>query len=365
MGDIGGDAAYATEWLETDARRVPQLEKHSGGRQTMKGGISAQEARGQYNFLLATAAQRWPPVEGVETRDETIDGKFSVRIYTPAAASSQKLPVALWYHGGGWISGDLASEDPLCRRVAASAPCIVVSVDYRLCPEHPMPTPIDDAVTAFNWAYGQAEKLNGDQSKVICIGGSAGGGIAFATVNALIKAGQKDKVQGVVAFNPIAAHPQGVPAGFESMYTAWEENAEVPFITKYSLELAFGKQFLHLLLNDILSGRLCIAFHANPLTMKPPESAGISASTGAAPDLLGTQFSTHASFPPTHLITCGRDVTRDDALIFEAQLQKAGVRVTRDHFEEYPHYFFVFPMLKAASEFIGKLTGGVNGVLGA
>jgi len=86
----------------------------------------------------------------VKTRDESADG-VAVRIYTPEAAAGKKLPVGVYYHGGAYLLGNLDTEDAWCRYFAKNTPCIIVSADYRLAPEHKHPAMLDDGLTAYKW----------------------------------------------------------------------------------------------------------------------------------------------------------------------------------------------------------------------
>ena len=90
-----------------------------------------------------------PPDMSVSTVDEDADG-VPVRIYTPDARHG-KLPLGVYYHGGGYCVGDLNSEDAWCRYIAKSVPCIIVSVDYRLAPKYKMPVMLNDSIKAWNW----------------------------------------------------------------------------------------------------------------------------------------------------------------------------------------------------------------------
>ena len=83
--------------------------------------------------------------------NEKIDDHVNVRVYKPKIPRHSKLPVGIFIHGGGWICGDLESEDPQCRIIARDAPCVLVSVEYRLAPQHKMPIQIDDCLAAFEW----------------------------------------------------------------------------------------------------------------------------------------------------------------------------------------------------------------------
>lgn len=83
--------------------------------------------------------------------DEQILPEVKVRIYTPPGSDNKKLPLVVFAHGGGWISGNLDTEDHLCRTVCAEVPSIIVSVDYRIHPFAKFPTPIDDCYVAYQW----------------------------------------------------------------------------------------------------------------------------------------------------------------------------------------------------------------------
>lgn len=91
-----------------------------------------------------------PPDLTVKTRDTSGNG-VPVRIYTPEGAEGKSLPVGVYYHGGGYVLGNLDSEDALCRYIAKHTPCIIVSTDYRLAPEHKIPAILEDSVSAFKW----------------------------------------------------------------------------------------------------------------------------------------------------------------------------------------------------------------------
>ena len=101
-----------------------------------------------------------------------------VRIYWPPIAQHDNLPVVVFYHGGGWSIGDLDTHDPVARAHAVGAEAIVVSVDYRLAPEHPYPQGIDDSWAALRWVGEHAAELGGDPARIAVAGDSAGGNIS-------------------------------------------------------------------------------------------------------------------------------------------------------------------------------------------
>src|SRR5262245_463144 len=120
-----------------------------------------------------------PEVARVE--DRLIPGPgvdIPVRIYTPAG--SGPFPILVWFHGGGWVVGDLEAAAPTARHLAVGAKCVVISVDYRLAPETKFPGAADDSYAATVWAVQQAMRFNGDPTKIAVGGDSAGGNLAAA-----------------------------------------------------------------------------------------------------------------------------------------------------------------------------------------
>jgi acetyl esterase len=135
------------------------------------------------------------PAEVASVRDLTIPGPagpIPARLYrgigTQAAA---KLPCLVYYHGGGWVIGDIESHDVICRRLANDANCAVLSVDYRLAPEHKFPAAYEDCVAAMRFAVDHSEQLGVDPGKVAVGGDSAGGNLAAAAAIAARDAGVK------------------------------------------------------------------------------------------------------------------------------------------------------------------------------
>jgi acetyl esterase len=96
----------------------------------------------------------------------------------PAGSERQALPVVVFFHGGGWVLGSIASHDALCRRLCNSSGCLVMSVDYRLAPEHKFPAAVDDCFAATEWVAAHASELGGDSRRLAVGGDSAGGNLA-------------------------------------------------------------------------------------------------------------------------------------------------------------------------------------------
>ena len=128
-----------------------------------------------------------PRVRGVSVHTVR-DGKLSVRIYRPTGPARSR-PGLLWVHGGGLVVGSARQDDGLCARTAAALDAIVVSVDYRLAPEHPYPAAIDDTYVAWKWLLTHANELGIDVKRVAIGGESAGGGLAANLVHRVHDAG--------------------------------------------------------------------------------------------------------------------------------------------------------------------------------
>jgi acetyl esterase len=140
------------------------------------GTVPAPQAR---EAFAARPRPQGSPVARVE--DRTIPGPagdIPVRLYYPS--DQTPLPVLVWYHGGGWVLGTLDQSDHVCRELANTAGCVVVSVDYRLAPEHKFPAGVDDCEAAYYWALDNAASFGGDPRRVAVGGDSAGGNLAAA-----------------------------------------------------------------------------------------------------------------------------------------------------------------------------------------
>ena len=107
-------------------------------------------------------------------------GEIRFRRYVPLVAADGKLPTLVYYHGGGFVIGNIETHDSTCRRLANKSHCQVISIDYRLSPEHPFPAAVEDALAAFSWAAGQASELGADAARIAVAGDSAGGNLAAA-----------------------------------------------------------------------------------------------------------------------------------------------------------------------------------------
>lgn len=145
--------------------------------------LSAEQVREMMSLAPAPKGVEVPPVGKVEERQITVDGgEITVRIYTPEGQGP--FPLFVYYHGGGWVIGNLDTSDAGCRLLAEKTQRVVVSVDYRLAPEYRFPIPVEDSYTALCWVHDHATELNGIADQIVVGGDSAGGNLA--TVMAIL-----------------------------------------------------------------------------------------------------------------------------------------------------------------------------------
>jgi acetyl esterase len=240
-----------------------------------------------------------PEVARVE--DRLIPGPgvdIPVRIYTPAG--SGPFPILVWFHGGGWVVGDLETADPTARHLAVGANCVVISVDYRLAPETKFPGAADDCYAATVWSAQQATRLNGDPSKIAVGGDSAGGNLA-----AVVALMARDRGGLSLAFQllvyPVTARDFDMPS--------YRQNAE-----GYGLTLDAMRWYWDLYLQH------------------PDDASNPYAAPLVAQNLKG--------LPPALVITAECDPLRDEGEAFAKRLEAAGVPTTYSRYDGMIHGFF-------------------------
>jgi acetyl esterase len=254
--------------------------------------MSPDEARAMYRTMSAAM----PAPDGVNVEDMTA-GDIPVRVYRVSEEKGQ--PVIVFFHGGGWVIGDLETHDGPCRQLAIAANCTVVAVDYRLAPEHPFPASIDDCYNATQWVADNAESLGVDSDRISVAGDSAGGNLSASVC---IKARDEDGPS--ICFQLLI-----YPVTDARMNTAsYEANGDGYLLTKDSMEW-FWNHYIreeHIL---------------NPL-----------ASPLVAADLSG--------LPPACVITAEFDPLRDEGEAYGEALRQAGVSTEIVRFDGMIHGFF-------------------------
>jgi len=139
----------------------------------------AQQLRRDYRAMIP-AAGKPDAVGSIENFSIELTSGYSMpaRLYQPSGKHQQPLPILLFIHGGGWVSGDLDTHDVLARALSNGVNAIVLAIEYRLAPEHPAPAGIEDCYSALQWLDDNATGLNGDKQRIVIVGDSAGGNLA-------------------------------------------------------------------------------------------------------------------------------------------------------------------------------------------
>ena len=155
--------------------------------------LDPETARAQMRAMRAALKQQQPPMASVEDRAAVgPHGAIPVRVYRPhAVAEDRTAPVVMFFHGGGWVVGDLETHDGFCRHLANAAEAVVVAVDYRLAPEHKFPAAADDCIAATQWVAARAAELGVDAGRLAVAGDSAGGNLATVVALACAASGPK------------------------------------------------------------------------------------------------------------------------------------------------------------------------------
>jgi acetyl esterase len=259
-------------------------------------------ARAQLAMLCTMGGRSTATLADVSNR--TIDGpagQIPVRIYRPVGDGP--FGVLCFFHGGGFVLGDLNTHDGVCRQLAADANCLVIAVDYRLAPEHPFPAAVEDCDAAFRWVAANAAELGGDPDR-LAVGGESAGGNLSAVIAQRMRDTGGPALRAQLLVYP-ACRVTGEPTA--SMLA----NGEGYFLTTADMEW-----FLGCYLTD--------AAHAATTDVSP----------ALAEDLSG--------LPSALVITAEFDPLCDDGEAYATALQKAGVDVTTTRYDGAIHGFWNF-----------------------
>jgi acetyl esterase len=173
--------------------------------------LPIEEVRASFRALWSPS-MTGAPVEVASVEDRTLDtdaGAVRVRVFTPEADGP--VPIMMYFHGGGYVKGGLDETGAFCRRLAKTAGNVVVSVDYRLAPEHPFPAALDDAYNSSLWAYENAEALGGTKESFSMCGESAGGNLA-AVVCLLARSDENIEISYQVLLQPVVDFTLSFPS---------------------------------------------------------------------------------------------------------------------------------------------------------
>ena len=281
--------------------------------------MSPAAARKFYDKAGEVARGEPPEPDNVE--DITLpspSGELTIRCYRPSAQTGH--PILVFFHGGGYTIGSLDSHDAVCRHLCVEADCLVVSVNYRLAPEHKFPAATEDAYVATCWIAEHGDELGGDPTRLAVAGDSAGGNLSAVTC--------------------LKARETGFPEiCYQVLIYPGTDMTE-----SFSSHREFGEGYL-------LTSSLISWFHHNylPVDVDPKDWRG---SPLHAAD--------HSNLPPAHVITAGYDPLQDEGKAYAEKLQTAGVPVSYTHYEGMLHGFitqpgFIEKSREALSECANKL----------
>jgi acetyl esterase len=263
--------------------------------------LTAQYLRDAYRNMAPAPA---PPASStLACEDRTIPGpagQIKVRVYRPSAG--KELPLMVYFHGGGWVTGDLDRHDPLCRELTERIGCLTVSVDYRLAPENKFPAGLEDCYAAVKWAAANAVSLGTDPRR-LAVGGDSSGGNLAAAVSLMARDRSGPHIICQTLLYPVMDSSLDTPSQ--------KQLAEGYFLTRARMQW-YWKQYL-----------ASEADRANPY-----------ASLAHAANL--------KSLPPAIVITAEFDPLRDEGAAYAKALEQAGVKATYRCYEGTIHGFISF-----------------------
>jgi acetyl esterase len=232
------------------------------------------------------------------------DGEIGLRIYTPMNAAEGLLPGLVFFHGGGFVLGDLDTHDGLCRALCNESGCRVISVDYRLAPEHPFPAGVEDSYAATRWVADNAASLGIDAAR-LAVGGDSAGGTLATVVAQIARQGDGPRLVFQLLIYPVAQ------LGSDSETVSMREKARGYFLERESMDW-----FTRCYAPD--------SKHRGDPRLSPL----------ACTDLSG--------LPPAYVVTAGFDPLHDEGRDYAEALDRAGVPVTYVDYPGMIHGFFSF-----------------------
>ena len=285
--------------LDAEARMILDLMKQSGRPELQT--LSAKEGRAQADVLSERAEADAPDVARVE--DGALPGPagaIAYRRYWPLGSSAATLPTLIYYHGGGFVIGNLETHDSTCRRIANKSGCQVIAIDYRLAPEHPFPAPVDDAIAAFRHIRDHAATFATAAGTLAVGGDSAGGNLAAVVCQAM-----RDAKQPGPSFQMLI-YPATDSVNANA---SRRDNSEGYFLTEKLMAWFFDKY----------------------------APKGVDQSDMRISPLLAKDFS---GLPAAFVLTAGYDPLRDEGRAYADKLLAAGIKTTYTNFPGTIHGFF-------------------------
>ena len=261
--------------------------------------LKALVFRYYYRYINTKAWQEFAPGEQVQASTLLIpsaEGNLRARMYH----GQEECPLIIFFHGGGWVIGDIDTHDPCCRALAEASGCTLMSIDYRLAPEHRFPAAHNDCLDATRWILDNLNTLAPNNGLAVLAGDSAGGNLTACTVASLPG---EPRIVGSIMIYPATEHYlQGFPS--------FTEHARSKPLTAPIM-----RWFVDTYLGDT--------------TPAAPEAKQIFVS----------RRSDYREFPRSLIVTAERDVLRDDGRRLSIRMRQAGVDVTYHHYDDEAHGF--------------------------
>ncbi|KAI0628304.1 Alpha/Beta hydrolase protein [Trametes polyzona] len=284
-----------------------------------------EQARATVDPFMVHYASKLPPASSYELQEKVItvqDGTMRLRCIIPTAKDGSSFPVLVWFHSGGWVVGDIDQDDSHLRSVCVDLQLCIVNVDYRLAPEHPFPTGLNDAYAAVKWVAANSAGIGASLSKGFILGGDSAGANLAAVCAVLTREDPffaDRQPTGQLLREPSIIHPDAYPEQYASELRSLEEYKDGPMLTKDAL-----LQLLTLLGAPPTDPRI------SPLLFPVHKRAGL---------------------PPAVITANGADPLRDDARLYARVLRDAGVAVRYILYPGVPHaFYYTFPEIGLAEK---------------
>jgi acetyl esterase len=287
--------------------------------------MSPADARAAFAVMMQLVGPKDVPIGKIENLTAPREGgDISLRVYTPIAAGGDLLPALIYFHGGGFVIGDLETHDGLCRMFANEGCFRVIAVDYRLSPEHKFPAAVEDAMAAVSWIEANAATFGVDPNRIAVGGDSAGGALA-----AVVSQMAKEKAAPKIAFQLL-------------LFPTTHIGAETPSRSEFSE-------------GYFLEGKTIEWFFENYLPTDI-DTSDPRISPLCAPDLSG--------LPPAYVMLGGFDPLHDEGLQYAEKLKAAGVKVEVADYPELVHCFvYLQAIIPQAAEAMKHAAAAVRATL--
>jgi acetyl esterase len=294
--------------LDPQVQAVLNLIEESGRPQMHT--LNAADARAQFeeNVPLLDA----DPIDLHAVTDFEIPGseaEIPVRLYRPAARQDGTLPLVVYYHGGGWVIGSRQTHDPICRLLANKVHCLVLSVDYRMAPEHPFPAAVVDAFDALKWAVENTAEQGIDGSRIAVAGDSAGGNLAAVMAHLARDTGLPELALQLLIYPVTSA---------ERRHQSYRDFAEGYVLSQEMMDYFFE------------------AYISDPAQVRDPRLSPLLADN-------------HRGLAATEIIVAGFDPLRDEGIEYAKILAEAGNEVRLTNYAGMVHGFLQMSKMVAAS----------------